>query len=85
MKMEKNTFLTEMMKFSPSLNQQQSNGFQLIVVVFAKKRLVRELKDITVNFVHFRCVPPAREKGDSLWLQQNMLLKELVANAAKCV
>ena len=85
MKMEKNTFLTEMMKFSPSLNQQQSNGFQLIVVVFAKKRLVRELKDTTVNFVHFRCAPRAREKGDSLWLQQNMLLKELVANAAKCV
>ena len=83
--MEKNIFLTEMMKFSPSLNQPQSNGFQLIVVVFAKKCLVKELKGIFVNFVPFKCAPRAREKGDSLWLLQSMPLKELVANAAKCV
>ena len=85
MKMEKNIFLTEMMKFSPSLNQPQSNGLQLIVVVFARKCLAKELKDIFVNFVLFKCVPRAKEKGDFPWLQQNMPLKELVANAVKCV
>ena len=85
MKTEKSTFSTEMMKFSPSLNQPQSSGFQLIVVVFAKKGSVRELRDIFANFVPFKCALRAREKGDFPWLQQNMPLKELVANAAKCV
>ena len=85
MKMEKNTFSIEMMKFLPFLNQPQSNGFQLIVVVFAKNSLVRELKGIFVSFVHFKCAPRAKEREDFLWLQQNMPPKELVVNAAKCV